>query len=128
MYHHHVLNLEEHETVKRIYERQKQNNLKGDCISLMKQDFAFLGMDMKEEQTKVGKQDYKKIILEACHRKNKEYLQVLARGKCERIQWEKYEKKDYISNKTIQSVRMQYRTRFGLQRFAGNYSKDKSFA
>ena len=51
-----------------------------------------------------------------------------ARGKCERIQWEDYEKKAYIGNKTIQSVRVQFRSRFGLQRFAGNYSKDKTFA
>ena len=60
--------------------------------------------------------------------KNKENLQALARGKCERIQWEEYEKKPYIDNKTIQSVRVQFRSRFGIQRFAGNYSKDKSFA
>ena len=37
-------------------------------------------------------------------------------------------KKEYISTKTMQDVREQYRARFGLQRFAGNYSKDKSFS
>ena len=37
-------------------------------------------------------------------------------------------KKEYISKKTITSVRIQFRSRFGLQRFAGNYSKDNSFS
>ena len=40
----------------------------------------------------------------------------------------KYEKKNCIGNKTMQSDRIQFRTRFGLQRLAGKYSKDKSFA
>ena len=44
------------------------------------------------------------------------------------MQWEEYGKKEYISNKTMKHVRDQYRARFGLQRFAGNYSNDKSFA
>ena len=37
-------------------------------------------------------------------------------------------KKDYISSKDIAHVRQQYRTRFGLQNFAGKYSNDNRFA
>ena len=33
----------------------------------------------------------------------------------------------YQQTKTIECVRIQFQTRFGLQRFAGNYSHDKSF-
>ena len=55
-------------------------------------------------------------------------LQLLARGKCERIKWEEYEKKYYISKKSLNNVRIQFRTRYGLRRFAGNYSNDKSFS
>ena len=49
-------------------------------------------------------------------------------GKCERINSEEYGKKEYISSKDILSVRQHYRTRFGLQNFAGNYSHDNRFA
>ena len=79
-------------------------------------------------ETFLNKKDYRQLVIDACHQKNWEKLLFSARGKCERLKWEKYEKKEYISKKTIQSVRVQFRTRFGLQRFAGNYSKDQSFA
>ena len=39
-----------------------------------------------------------------------------------------YGKKEYFSKKNIFSVRQQYRTRFGLENFAGNYSNDRRFA
>ena len=38
------------------------------------------------------------------------------------------EKKDYSSSKNISSVRDQYRTRYGLQAFAGNYSHSQKYA
>ena len=50
-----------------------------------------------------------------------------AKGKCERLQYEDYGKKEYVLKKNISSVRRQFRTRFGLQFFAGNYSHDKRF-
>ena len=50
-----------------------------------------------------------------------------AKGKCERIGHEEYGRKQYILSKNISSVRKQFRTRFGLQFFAGNYSHDKRF-
>ena len=40
----------------------------------------------------------------------------------------KYGKKEHISLKNIYNVRKQYRSRFGLESFAGNYSPDKRFA
>ena len=57
----------------------------------------------------------------------KEKLKLSAWGKCERSQWEEYEK-EYISTKTMRDVPDQYRARFDLQRFAWNYFKAKSFA
>ena len=70
---------------------------------------------------------YKKVVLEACHRANENYLRSQAHGKCERMGQEEYGKKQYISLKNISSVRNQFRSRFGLQFFAGNYSHDKRF-
>ena len=36
--------------------------------------------------------------------------------------------KDYSQKKNIHNIWQQYRTRFGLQRFAGNYSNNKQLA
>ena len=54
-------------------------------------------------------------------------MRLLAQGKCERINGEEYGEKNYISTKDIASVRQQYRTRFGLQNFAGKHSNDNQF-
>ena len=71
---------------------------------------------------------YKLNVLKALHRKNEENLRFLAKGKCERILYEQYEKKEYLSNKNIFNVREHYRTRWGLLPFAGNYSHSKKYA
>ena len=55
-------------------------------------------------------------------------LREKAQGKCVRINTETYGKKTYIGNNNIHQVRQLFRSRFGLQPFAGNYSKDKRFA
>ena len=55
-------------------------------------------------------------------------MKVEGKIKCTRINDEKYGKKKYIQNKDINAARQIYRTRFGLQPFAGNYSKDRRFA
>ena len=52
----------------------------------------------------------------------------MAQGKCARIINETYGKKDYVKKKNIHNVRQQFRARFGLQPFAGNYSHDRRFA
>ena len=46
----------------------------------------------------------------------------MARGKCERIQYEEYGKKEYLQKKNIHYVRQEYCTTFGFQPLAGNYS------
>ena len=67
-------------------------------------------------------------MIEACHVMNEKLLLRQAHGKCERLNYDNYGKKDYLSLKNIYNVRKQYRTRFGLQAFAGNYSHDNRFA
>ena len=37
-------------------------------------------------------------------------------------------RKDYVQKKNINNVRQQFRARYGLQLFAGNYSHDERFA
>ena len=81
-------------------------------------------------ETNLKTKKYRKIVLKACHKKNKERLKRQAEGKekCWRIAEDDYGKKAYIKNENIQQVRDMFRTRFGLQPFAGNYSKDRRFA
>ena len=63
MYHHHIINLGEEETVKKIYEKQKQGSFKEDWINLIKHDFEFMGIDFNEEDIKKTPKDtYRKKI------------------------------------------------------------------
>ena len=48
--------------------------------------------------------------------------------KCARITKESYGRQSYVSKSTIKEARNLFRTRFGLQNFAGNYSHDRKFA
>ena len=47
MYHHHILSLDENETVRKMYNKQKQTNSKGDWYDLLLKDFKFIGKDIK---------------------------------------------------------------------------------
>ena len=75
----------------------------------------------------MNKSLYKNLVVKACHRENEKYLRLQAKEKFERLTHEDYGKKEYILKKNISSVRKQFRTCFGLQFFAGNYSHDKRF-
>ena len=69
-------------------------------------------------------------VTEACHIKTESRNKSKAEGKikCTRIFKETYDRKVYIENKQIANARQTFRTRFGLQNVAGNYSKDRRFA
>ena len=122
----HIRNLDENSIANQIYKEQKEKQFSGlaletksICQSLNIEDC---------NATLLDKISYMKIVTNALHTKNEQMLRLLAQGKCERINSEEYGKKEYISSKDIASVRQQYRTRFGLQNFAGNYSNDNRFA
>ena len=53
MYHYHIVNLGDEETVKKICEKQKNACLKGDWVQLIKEDFAFIGVDMDKNNIKI---------------------------------------------------------------------------
>ena len=63
MYHYHILSLKEEETVRKIYEKQKEEHSKGDWIELLKNDFEFMGIDLDEQEIKgTPKSIYRKKI------------------------------------------------------------------
>ena len=53
MYHYHIVNLGHEETVKKVYEKQKNPCLKGNWEQLIKEDFALLGVDMEKNLIKI---------------------------------------------------------------------------
>ena len=70
MFHHHILNLDHDETVRKVYEKQKENCFKGDWIELVRNDFAFMGIDMDENSIKntpkeIYRSKIKKLIRKA---------------------------------------------------------------
>ena len=119
----HIRNLKENTLAKQIYKEQKKLNWPG----LAAESKAIcLELDIEDcNSTTMNKCDYKKVVIRACHKKNEEKLRALGRGKCERIQIEDYGKKSYLQKKNIFHVRHQYRSRFKMQPFAGNYSQDQ---
>ena len=109
-----------------IYEEQKRNQWPG-----LAAETSIICQSLNIEDCNTTFQDrskYLEFIKVACNLENERRLRLLAVGKCQRIVGEDYGKKEYISRKNIFSVRHQYRTRFGLENFAGNYSNDRRFA
>ena len=70
--------------------------------------------------TNLKSKAYRKIVLKACHKMN-------GKEKCGRILGESYGKKEYISGSFIHEVQQMYKTRFGMQPFAGNFFHDRCF-
>ena len=73
---------------------------------------------------------YRALAIKACHLINETRIKKQAEGKdkCAIIFKEQYGSKDYLKNSQILKVRQTFRTRFGMQPFAGNYSHDRRFA
>ena len=124
----HIRNLEDGAIAKRIYEEQKEKNWPG-LVAETEQICKELKIE-SVNKTNQSKKNYRKIVTEACHKLNEERLRKEAENKvkCQRIMKEPYGRKKYIDGKIIQKVREQFRTRVGLQAFAGNYSHDKRFS
>ena len=123
----HIRSLDEDSLASRIYEKQKQEKWPGlsyETESICKQ------LNIEDcNTTRLSKTDYIAILNKACHSKNEEILRASASEvKCARMKEEEYGQKEYTKGQTIQESRKWFRTRFGLQDFAGNYSHDRRFA
>ena len=119
-------NLDEDTLASKVYTEQKTQKWPGLAAETLK-----ICESLHIEDVNVTNQNllsYKQSILKALHKENEIRLRLLGKGKCERIEFESYGKKDYLSSKNLSSVRDQYRTRYGLQAFAGNYSHSQKYA
>ena len=123
----HLRSLDKETLANQIYEEQKSNKWPG-----LYEETRVICEELQIEDcnvTSLSKQKYRDIVLAACHKKNEETLRARAtQGKCVRIGGEEYGRKDYMANQTIGDTREWFKTRFGLQPFAGNFSHDRRYA
>ena len=124
----HIRNLSEDTLAHRIYREQR--------------DHAWPGLAMETENickqleiesvhtTGLENKQYRKVVTEACHKLNEKRLRNKAVGqtKAKRVLSEIYTRKEYLSKKKIENVRIQFRARYGMLPFAGNYGHDRKFA
>ena len=80
-------------------------------------------------KTRMSKKDFKVTLKAALLKKDEEILREQGRDKrkCEFMLKDKYGKKMYISKEKIEDVRNCYRSRVGMEAFAGNFPHDKRF-
>ena len=123
----HIRSLDDETLAAMVYKEQKTQNWPGlvqETIQICKE------LNIEDcNNTCLNKSDYKSLLLKACHLKNEARLRLQAtETKCARIKTEPYGKQNYVNNTTIEQARGWFRTRFGLQDFAGNYSHNRKFA
>ena len=50
MFHYHILTLNDNETVKKIYLKQKESNIKGDWYRTLQEDYEFIEEENNDEE------------------------------------------------------------------------------
>ena len=102
MYHHHIVNQNDEETIKKVYNKQKEEAVKGDWIKLIEKDFSFIGKEMDENKIKeTSKSAYKKWIKREVKKAAFEsYLKERnALSKIKDVQYSELKIQDYLKDK-----------------------------
>ena len=124
----HIRRLPENSLAHRMYQEQMKNGWPGlaketqsICEQLELESVHTTGLDG---------QAFRKVVTQACNKLNEKRLRKQAEGKAKakRIEREIYSRKEYFSKKKIENVRVQFRARYGMLPFAGNYGRDRKFA
>ena len=75
MYHHHLLTIDDQESIKKIYNTQREETTKGDWYELIQNDFNIIEKEINEEQIKsFSKTEYKKYIKELIKKASHKYF------------------------------------------------------
>ena len=124
----HIRKISEESLAHRMYQEQMDNAWPGlaqesqkICDQLKIESVHTTGLEVKQ---------FRKVVTEACHKLNEQRLRKKAGEgkKAKRIISEAYLRKEYIGKKKIENVRIQFRARYGMLPFAGNYGHDRKFA
>ena len=124
----HLRRLAETSLASKVYNEQKAKGWPG-LSEETKNICQHLGIEDCNE-TKMDLKEFKKIVNDAIKKEDEALIKAQAVGKtkCARVFVEKYGKKEYFKEQKISETREWFKSRFALQKFAGNYSKDKRFA
>ena len=104
MYHHHILTRENSETIKKIYNKQKEYIVKGDWLELLKADFNFLNITIGEKDiASTPKSAYKKKIKGLMNKSVFEYLMNIKRShtKLNNVTYKHLKIQSYLATKNI---------------------------
>ena len=102
MFHHHLLSLDENETLRKIYEKQKINKTKGDWFCLLQEDFSFIGEAMNEDLIKsMSKCDYKIKVTQLVQKAAFQWFSLQQEGhkKTKNILYEEFKTQPYLTSK-----------------------------
>ena len=104
MYHRHILTRNNSETIRKIYEKQKEETTKGDWYQLLKEDFEFVEEELNEEEiVNNSKEEYakkvKQMVKKAAFKLYKEKQESLK--KIKDLKYDTLELNDYLRNKTF---------------------------
>ena len=134
MYLHTILQRDESEMIRRIYETQKMQPSPGDFIELVKEDCATIGLDMSDNEiAKIQKQRFKSIVKSKVINAAFIYLQKLqqSHSKMDKLKYSKFEHSPYLSsplfNNESRSLLLALRTRTvrGIRSDFGGIYPDK---
>ena len=124
----HIRRLDEQTLANKIYQEQRKNKWPG-LADETEKICTWLEVQCVHA-TELDVQSYRDLITQVCHKKNEQRLRKKANTseKVTRIKSEVYGKKKYLEKKRIENVRIQFRARFQMLPFAGNYGKDRRFS
>ena len=102
MYHHHIIRRDDKEMIKKIYLKQKEDNLKGDWFQTLLTDFASIKEDLDDERiSKIPKEEYRKYIKQKVEKEAIESYMKL-KEKCKKkmkyLEYDKLAIQSYIIN------------------------------
>ena len=104
MYHHHLIQTEAKETIRKIYEKQKMDKTKGDWFQLLLKDFEFVGEELNKENIKsMSKSDYKKKVKKLVEVAAFKFLlkEKAKHSKLEDVKYNKFKIQNYLVDKRL---------------------------
>ena len=106
MYHHHLITREPDETIQKIYNKQKEECIKGDWYELLKKDFLFIEEDINEEYIEsFSKSEYKKHVKLLLNKAVFKYYLALKEGhsKLNEVNYPELKMQPYLSTKFLRN-------------------------
>jgi hypothetical protein len=99
-----IVTRSEMELIRRVYNAQRDNPVKGDWVNILKEDFRYISEEVNEEDAKsISKFEYKKNIKNKIRQRVFEELKQVkdTHSKVRNIQYESFEIQEYMKNSVL---------------------------